>query len=92
MKKTIVLITCLAIPFLITSVDFFLCSVFDRKGTSGFTLFVLVMSSFIPVYLITYISALKWKILFSVFIVPVYVFLTFWLFEILAMFSGHTVM
>jgi hypothetical protein len=90
MKKKVILIGCLATPFLITVVDFILCSVFDRKGISGLTLYILVISSFIPVYLITYVNGLKWKIIFSILIVPVYVFLTVWLFEILAMISGHT--
>ena len=90
MKKKVILIGCLATPFLITVVDFILCSVFDRKGISGLTLYILVISSFIPVYLITYVNGLKWKIIFSILIVPVYVFFTVWLFEILAMISGHT--
>jgi hypothetical protein len=92
MKKLFVFAICLVGPFLITGIDFYLCSKFDPKGTFNFSWLAWVISSFIPVFLNTYIKSSMWKITYSVVIVLVYIYLQFWLFEILAMESGYATM
>lgn len=87
-KKPIAILVCLLSPFLITTIDFYLIIIFDPDGHPYFTLLVWFISSLIPVYLNTYMKNMKWRVLYSVFIVPIYIFLMFWLFEILALAHG----
>ena len=92
MKKAIGLTLMILSPFLITGVYFLLCLVLFNGGKAYVSWAILILSSLVSLLLVGHIKALKWKCIFGIFIVPLYLYLTFWFFEILAMCFGQETM
>ena len=93
MKKILPLIICLLSPFLIVVVYFVLAGVLVKFGLIKYSnfwvfCFVVVGSSFIPLYSMKYVNKSYLRIILGSLIVPFYVFLFGWVFFKILCFEG----